>query len=245
MYPQLQGADGSDEPAGMDQRPSGPERLALLYQGLLIGVVRVKSQRQRISDAEAFRRRTRATLQEVERLAIAGGYVGDDVRNTHFAVVAFIDAVLLNSKDAVAAEWGRKSLQQEMFGQTDAGVVFFEKLERFRARRDSERLADILEVYLLCLLLGFEGRYSGGRRAELDAIADDLRRRIEEIRTRLGRSAQPGALSAPVPAPSPKPPQRDILRLVTFAALVLTILCYLLCRWNLVQVSEGVVSRPL
>ena len=99
---------------------------------------------------------------------------------------------------------GAKTLQEELFGQTDAGVVFFEKLERFYGQRDSANLADILEVYLLCLLLGFEGRYSGALRAELDNIVEKVKRRIDDIRgdnSRLSPSCElpdePALASAP------------------------------------------------
>src|SRR2546421_3353924 len=139
------------------EAPLSSENLALFYQGLFTGIVRVQARRQHIPEAEIFRRRTKAALQEVERDAIAAGYDGADVRETHFAVVAFLDSVILNSNDPIRAEWERQTLQEELFGQSDAGVVFFEKLERFRLRRDSDQLADILEVYLLCMLLGFEG----------------------------------------------------------------------------------------
>src|SRR5438876_12116471 len=81
------------------------ENLALLYQGLLTGIVRVKARRQHITEGESFRRRTKATLQEVERFASAAGYEARDIRDTHFAVVAFLDSVVLNSNDAVRAEW--------------------------------------------------------------------------------------------------------------------------------------------
>src|SRR5580765_653594 len=171
-----------------ETEPSGTtENLALLYQSLLTGIIRLKGQRQHIPDSETFRKRTKATLQDVERVAVATGYDVRDVRETHFAVVAFLDSVVLNSNDPVRAEWERKTLQEELFGQTDAGMVFFEKLEHFRSRRDSQQLADILEVYLLCLLLGFKGRYSGGLRGELDSISERVRRRIDDIR---GRSPQ-------------------------------------------------------
>src|SRR5262249_31951924 len=174
-------------------------------------------QRQHIPDAETFRKRTKSTLQEVERVAVATGYDVRDVRDTHFAVVAFLDSVILHSKDPVRAEWERKTLQQELFGQTDAGVVFFEKLDQFRSRRDSQQLADILEVYLLCLLLGFEGRYSGGQRGELEGIAESLRMRIEYIRGREDQISPSGSLpSAAAPAP-PSKSRQDRLGLVTVA----------------------------
>jgi type VI secretion system protein ImpK len=210
------------------------ENLALLYQGLLTGIVRLQSQRQHISDVESFRRRTKATLQEVEQVAVAAGYDVRDVRDTHFAVVAFLDSVVLNSKDPVRAEWERKTLQEEQFGKSDAGVVLFEKLEHFRSRRDSEQLADIIEVYLLCLLLGFEGRYAGGQRGELDGIMQRARMRIQDIRGRNRQISPTGALpldSAPVAPVQQRP--TDQFRRVTLGAVILTILCFTLCYFAL------------
>src|ERR1022692_858354 len=205
------------------------ENLALLYQGFLTGIVRLQSQRQRIADGESFRKRTKATLQEVEQVAVAAGYDVRDVKDTHFAVVAFLDSVVLHSKDPVHAEWESKTLQEELFGKSEAGVVFFEKLEHFRSRRDSQQLADIVEVYLLCLLLGFEGRYSGGARGELDGIIQRTRMRIQDIRGR-GRQISPtGGLPTEPALMAPMRHSIDQFRLVTLGAVILTILCFALC----------------
>ena len=223
------------------EAPPPSENLALLYQGLLTGIVRVQARRQQIPDGEAFRRRTLAALQEVERDAVAASYDGSDVRDTHFAVVAFLDSVVLNSNDSVATEWKRRILQEELFGQTDAGVVFFEKLEHFRSRRDSQQLADILEVYLLCLLLGFEGRYSGGLRGELDSITERVRRRIDDIRGRTSEIS-PNAclpLDGTSAAPTRRLPDRRF-RFVTLGAVIFTILCFVLLKWQLFWTSEQV-----
>lgn len=161
---------------------SQANRLALLYQGLLTAVVRVCSKRQRIAEAEAFRTRTKAALQDVERDAIAAGYDTNDIKETHFAVVAFLDSVIFRSEEPIREDWERRPLQEELFGHAHAGDVFFEKLTRLLERRDSPELADVLEVYLLCLLLGFQGRYAGNASGHADAIAETLRRRIEHIR---------------------------------------------------------------
>src|SRR5260221_12982883 len=96
------------------EAPLGSENLALLSQGLLTGIVRVQARRQHIPEGEVFRRRTKTALQEVERDAVAAGYDGGDVRETHFAVVAFLDSVVLNSNDPVRAEWERQTLQEEV-----------------------------------------------------------------------------------------------------------------------------------
>jgi type IV/VI secretion system ImpK/VasF family protein len=177
-------------------------------------------------------------LQEVERVAVATGYESRDVRDTHFAVVAFLDAVLLHSKDPVRAEWERMPLALEMFGYADAGVVFFEKLEQFRSRRDSEQLAEILEVYLLSLLLGFEGRYSG-RRNELDGIIEGLRMRIDHIRRRGNQLSPSGGLPL-VPTPIPVESRRNRLRLVTLGAVIFTILYFLALWLNLILKSDEI-----
>jgi len=221
-----------------DGEPHSSGNLALLYQGLFTAIVRVQGG-QGLPDAESFRRRTKAMLQEVERDASAAGYDGQDVRDTHFAIVAFLDSVVLHSKDPARAEWERKPLQEELFGQTDAGVVFFEKLERFRSRRDSAQLADILEVYLLCLLLGFEGRYSGGLRGELDVMVEKIGRRIDDIR---GGSHQISPAGGPSTERAPEAPVvlqgRNRFVFVTLAAAVFTILWFLLLKLDLLSFSN-------
>jgi type VI secretion system protein ImpK len=231
----------SQEPLLTD--PVSNENLSLLYQGLITGIIRLKGQRQHIPDAETFRKRTKATLQEVERVAVSAGYDVRDVRDTHFAVVAFLDSVVLHSKDAVRAEWERKPLQEELFGQTDAGVIFFEKLDQFRSRRDSGQLADILEVYLLCLLLGFEGRYSGGQRGELEGITDSLRMRIEYIRGRDDHISPAISLEPPT-APAAAPKVRKIqLRLLAIGLIVFTLFFFVVLKLDLISMSEDIRSR--
>ena len=222
--------------------PLPSDSLALLYQSLLTGIVRLKSERQHITDSESFRRRSKAALQEVERVAAAAGYESRDVRDTQFAVVAFLDAVMLHSKDPVRAEWERMPLALEMFGFADAGVVFFDKLDQFRSRRDSEKLAEILEVYLLCLLLGFEGRYSG-RRGELNGIIEGIRMRIDHIRRRGDQLSPSGGLPPASPLPVPKEERRERLRLVTLAIVIFTLLCFAVLRLNLMFRSDELRSR--
>jgi type VI secretion system protein ImpK len=222
---------------------SSGENLPLLYQGLLTGVVRLKGQRQRPPDAESLRRRTKATLQEIERVAAASGYDNRDVRDANFAVVAFLDETIQHSNDPVRAEWEHRSLQQELFGNADAGEVFFEKLDQFRSRRDSEQLADILEVYLLCLLLGFEGRYAGGKRGELEGLMESLRMRVEYIRGRADQIS-PFANLPPAPAPAAVIKRRNSrLPLATLGLMVFTLLLFWILRSDLIAKGEELRSK--
>lgn len=238
-------SDVARDPKEREREPKPFENLALLYEGLLTGIVRLQARRQHISDGEAFRGRTKATLQRVEQVAVSSGYDGRDVKETHFAVVAFLDSVVLHSNDAVQSEWERKTLQEEMFGQRDAGVAFFEKLEQFLTRRDSKQLADILEVYLLCLLLGFQGRFSGGFSAELENITDKVRRRIGDIRgpsQELSPSASlPPDLTLSVP-PVPVPIAKRF-RLMTLATVIFTILFFLALKLYLIWTTERLLGK--
>ena len=228
------------------EAPSSPENLALLYQGLLTGIVRLQTERQHISSGESFRGRTRTTLQEIERSAISAGHDSRDVNDTHFAVVALLDSVVLHSQGPVRAEWERQTLQEELFGQTDAGEVFFEKLERLRKRQDSERLADILEVFLLCLLLGFQGRYSGARRAELDGITERIERRVVEIRGKDREISPTGrlpSLDSPAAAADDFHSVSVMLRRAALISLAVTVLLFALLFWNLRVDSDAVAAR--
>jgi type VI secretion system protein ImpK len=54
-------------------------------------------------------------------------------------------------------------------------------------KADSHDLADLLEVFYLCLLLGFSGKYRVGNRGELDQIMNVTRDKIRRIRGPFGQ----------------------------------------------------------
>jgi len=160
------------------------ENLALLFQEVLTAIVRLRSNRQAVSDAQSFRVHMREALKSADAEARKHGYTGDDIQSATFAVVAFLDESILNSRNPLFADWPRKPLQEELFGTHMAGEVFFQNLEKLLGRTDSHDLADLLEVYYLCLLLGFGGRYSMGGKGELRSTIEALSAKIQRIRGR-------------------------------------------------------------
>jgi type VI secretion system protein ImpK len=156
------------------------ENLALLLQEVLTAIVRLRSNRQAVSDANSFRTHMREALKSADQEARKRGYNADAIQLAVFAVVAFLDESILNSRNPLFADWPRKPLQEELFGTHMAGEVFFQNLQKLLGQTDSQELADVLEVYYLCVLLGFAGRYSmgdnGNLRAILDAVGDKIRR---------------------------------------------------------------------
>jgi type VI secretion system protein ImpK len=161
-------------------------QLALTLQEAFTAVVRLRSNRQVAANVEAFRAQMKHVLAAAEQEARRIGYAGDDVRYALFALIGFIDESVLNSPQPMFADWGRRPLQEEVFGGHTAGELFFQYLQQLLGRQDSEDLADVLEVYQLCLLLGFKGRYSVTHGSELQVIAGHVAQKIERARGRLG-----------------------------------------------------------
>ena len=161
---------------------SRAENLALIFQEVLTAVVRLRANRQAVSDAESFRHHIREALKMGTADAQRAGYPMDDVKLAAFAVVAFLDESILNSQNPLFADWPRKPLQEELFGVHVAGETFFQNLQQLLSRNDSPEVADLLEVYYLCLLLGYGGRYSIGGRGELKSMMDATAAKIRRIR---------------------------------------------------------------
>ncbi|MGD0360694.1 MAG: DotU family type IV/VI secretion system protein [Bryobacteraceae bacterium] len=160
-----------------------PENLALIFQELFTAIVRLRSNRQTVSDAESFRHHIREAVKNAAQEAQnRGGYVTEDIRKATLAVVGFLDETILNLQSPLFANWPRQPLQEELFGTHMAGEVFFQNLQELLGRGDSEDLADVLEVHYLCLLLGYAGRYSLGNRGELQSIMGLTAKKIQRIR---------------------------------------------------------------
>src|SRR5437764_1161607 len=77
-----------------------PDRLALLYEGILTAIVRVQSGRQQIQGSDAFRAKMQSALDEIGRAAAQRGYTAEHVKEANFAVIAFLDEAVLTSNDA-------------------------------------------------------------------------------------------------------------------------------------------------
>jgi len=164
-----------------------PENLALHFQEVLTAIERLRGNRQGVTDANAFRHHTREALKTAAGQALTAGYTPEDVKFATYAAVAFLDESVLNSRNPVFADWARKPLQEEMFGTQIAGEVFFQHLQQLLGRNDSADLADLLEIYYLCMLLGFGGRYSIGNRGELSQILNMTAAKIYRVRARFSQ----------------------------------------------------------
>lgn len=219
----------------------------MLYQGALTAAVRIQAGRQQIGAPSALRRRMKDVIAEIDREALKRNYTTAQTSETHFAFIAFLDEVILNSDDPMRDEWAKKPLQEEVFGVSTAGEQFFHKLEHLLSLPDSPELTDVFEVFLLCLLLGFQGRYIRGSRAELDVYTRKLEQRLERTR------GQQGALS-PQGLPKHEPhkpaaPSRNLSGRWTWTIpITAAALCFILFAFDLtlrVGAVENVLLRTV
>lgn len=158
-------------------------RLAPLLQDPLTAVVRLRAGRSAVPDAATFRATLIQQLAAAEQEALRLGFTTQDARLALFAVVAFLDESILNARHPAFADWARRPLQDELFGGHMGGEWFFQHIDQLLARPDSPELPDLLEVYALCLLLGFHGKFGNGDHASLHAITT----RVADRLARLGR----------------------------------------------------------
>lgn len=173
-----------------DDRAQRRGRLGAALQEPFTATVRLRANRQSATDADSFRSHVKRLLSAAHEEARRVGYRGDDIKLAIFAVVAFLDESVLNSRHPAFVEWPRCPLQEELFGGHMGGETFFQNLQSLLATQESEDLADVLEVYQLCLLLGFQGRYAGATN-ELRSWAAATGEKIGRIRGTRG-SLSPG-----------------------------------------------------
>ena len=158
------------------------ENLAFCFQELLTIGERLRSGRQAVQDSESFRYGIREALKTAGEDARRRGYTGEDIQLAIFAMVAFLDESILNLHHPVFADWPRRPMQEEFFGHHVAGEIFFQHLGKLQSRDDTQETADLLEMYYLCLLLGFAGKYAMAGRGELKAVSNETGEKIRRIR---------------------------------------------------------------
>ncbi len=126
----------------------------------------------RMRDAEdlgapaALRKLILHYLSLFERNCRAARIDEDGIEDARYAVVALVDETVLSVPGASRDYWLTRPLQLELFGEALAGEEFYARCQRLLST--GAAAWEVLEVYYLCLSLGFEGKYrlSGGDERE-------------------------------------------------------------------------------
>jgi type VI secretion system protein ImpK len=130
-------------------------------------------------EAEVLRSRVKDLLENAERDALRTGVSPDNIQMAKFAIVAFIDETIISSNWSQKDRWVSKPLQLELYNQYDAGETFFSRLETLRQQPKAN--AEALEVYYLCLTLGFKGKYQLHEQERLREIIETTYEELQRV----------------------------------------------------------------
>lgn len=123
-------------------------------------------------EAEALRQRIATFFTSLESEGVQAGAIREDVEAVKFALSVFLDETILDSHWIRREEWRDRPLQHQFFGERRGGSLFFTRLDELRRQGEAKR--PVLEVYHMCLTLGFQGQYTLSGKDQLQSIINDL-----------------------------------------------------------------------
>lgn len=163
---------------------TGPRTLVdLMHDGFYL--LLLLKNRHVPDDAERFTAQVCRFLATFERNARALDVSADDIYASKYAFCAALDETILSSDMAIRDIWERAPLQLTLFGDQLAGENFYAKLEEIRHRGQTSLQA--LEVFYMCLLTGFQGKYMLESKEKLNYLIATLDKEIVHLR---GKRAQ-------------------------------------------------------
>jgi type VI secretion system protein ImpK len=134
-------------------------------------------------------------LGTADSVARRSGFSEQDRRLATFAVVGYVDETILNVRPPALSDWLRKPLETQLFGTFIAGKVFYQNLQVLLQRPDSNETIDLIELYGLCILLGYQGQFAGSK-TDLRVLSQtcmDKVRRFRNASTPLTQGLLPGS----------------------------------------------------
>lgn len=142
----------------------------------------------------------RAMLEEFDQNAKALKIDPEDIADSKYALVAFVDEAVLRSQWKAREQWADNPLQLQLFGTYLAGEGFFENLKKQRAR--GKAAEEVLEIYYICLILGFEGKYGIEGPERLEALAKVIHDELKRFRPGDNENVSPHwkIVDGPMPA---------------------------------------------
>ncbi len=190
---------------------------------------------------ESLRREISLMLGDIDKRGRQYGQAEEDTKAVRYALCALLDETILNSDWAFKDQWAERPLQLEYFGEHMAGERFFDLLERVRAKGAPK--CDLLEVFCITLILGFQGKYKlrGG---------DELQKLILEIVGDIHRmrGGEPRTLSPhwKIPRESAERPADSIPRWVWLsglASIAFVVLVFVLFKLWLGSTAAAAIAR--
>jgi type VI secretion system protein ImpK len=167
---------------------SGPRDIGGLCTDLFLIIIRMR-EAEDLGDPASLRKLIGYYIDLFEKNCKAISMSADAILEAKYAIVALMDETVLSVPGACRDYWISRPMQLDYFGDNIAGQEFYEKLQKLLLEPENKK--DVLEVYYLCLSLGFEGKYKLSNPEERVVIMDDLGRKIRRTRIRVSAELSP------------------------------------------------------
>ncbi len=211
---------------------------AMAREFLVLGT-RFRSGAEVVEDCNGLREDLVARLGSANRDLTRSGVAAHRAEAVKLACSVFLDESILSSAPGRTV-WADHTLEQGLWGRRVGGKVFFERLRELEGESDSAELFGVLEVYCLCLLLGFKGMYVGEREDQISPIVTRLASRINTTRSALSPEGQ---LVVEPPIAVPIDRWARPLKLAAAACGGLAVSCYAGFSSNLVGMVREMIVR--
>lgn len=168
------------------------------YGPLVYLAMRLRSGERPQVPARAFRAQLGERMDDARERAADQGIASEDIRDAELAIVALLDSAAQSHPGELRDVWAGRTLENERYQSTTAGHTFFENLRRLLKQGSPE----VLEVYQLALVAGFEG--------EKRDRPQEIRNLLVEIQRQVAARKGPDQLSprtnVELPPPLPEAP---------------------------------------
>lgn len=134
------------------------------------------------ADVESLRGQCVQEVRDFEDRCRRAAVPDADVLAARYALCTVLDEAVLNTPWGAQSGWAGQSLLVTFHREAQGGEKFFQLLERLLG--EPQRYLALLELWYVCLSLGFEGRYRLDERgaSRLADVRRDLYLRIEQLR---------------------------------------------------------------
>ena len=178
-----------------------------------------------VSPSNDLRPQVAGMLNDFEKRAERYRFSSKIVQVSKFALASFVDETVLTNNFPMRNEWERNPLQLEYFGEQLAGNKFFEKLASMLSQ--IEVTQDAVEIYYVCMLLGFKGRYAVYEQEKLLAIMQETANALVKVGKIKPVELSPNWLANDQPVPPKKRGMPVWAKIGAMAGLGLAVVVYL------------------
>lgn len=178
-----------------------------------------------VQPSNDLRPKVASMLQDFEKRAERYRYNPKVTQVAKFGLAAFVDEAVLTNNFPLRQEWEKNPLQLEYFGEQLAGEKFFDKLDAMLNHLETTQ--DAVEVYYVCMLLGFKGKYAIYEKDKLLAIMQKTANALVKIGKIRPVELSPNWLVSDQPAPPAERKMPTWAKLTAFAGLGIAIIIYL------------------